>query len=61
MNIFRQKVQKTPLNFKNERDFKVREAGLEPARPEWTLEPERFGVVLNPVNSVHNVPKICAF
>ena len=39
----------------------VREAGLEPARPEWTLEPERFRAVLNPVNSVHNVPKNHAF
>ena len=37
--------------------FLVREAGLEPARPEWTLEPERAGIVLIPVNTVHSVPK----
>ena len=30
----------------------VREAGLEPARPEWTLEPEGHQVVLMPVNPV---------
>ena len=42
--------------------FLVREAGLEPARPEWTLEPEFFqyrfdmcrGVPLNAVQPVEN-------
>ena len=28
------------VSYQNHRAYLVREAGLEPARPEWTLEPE---------------------
>ncbi len=34
------KRKSTMVPYRNHRAYMVREAGLEPARPEWTLEPE---------------------